>query len=340
MSKEQTKAVLLREVATLRRRAAELEILAGSAIALPATQHALRERVKELECVYTISELRETHFSSAERFLQGVVECLPRSWQYPEHASARIVLGKQQHVSANFREGPWRMAAEVRIGTTPGGVVEVFYTRGVPTMNGDPFLREEHALLRVVAERVGITVLQIQTQTELRDAHRILQSQNQAMHETNVALRTVLAHLEDEKQEIRTSMLANIQKIIMPIVFELELAVTGRERSYVTLLRQSLQEISSPFLTQLARSHMELTPVEIAISTMIRNGLSTKDIAQLRCISPGTVRRHRENIRKKLGLQNRKTNLVTFLQASAAEQAEATAAPAHPAAITDAAARR
>jgi DNA-binding CsgD family transcriptional regulator len=84
----------------------------------------------------------------------------------------------------------------------------------------------------------------------------------------------------------------------------------------VTLLRQSLQEIASPFLTQIARDHMELTPVEIAISTMIRNGLSTKEIAQLRCISSATVRRHRENIRRKLGLRNRKVNLATCLQAS------------------------
>jgi transposase len=56
--------------------------------------------------------------------------------------------------------------------------------------------------------------------------------------------------------------------------------------------------------------------VEIAIGTMIRNGLSTKEIAQLRCISAATVRRHRENIRRKLGLRNRKANLATYLQAS------------------------
>ena len=128
-------------------------------------------------------------------------------------------------------------------------------------------------------------------------------------------LRAVLSRLEEEKREIRASILANIQKVIMPIVFELELAVHGRERTYVTLLRRSLQEVVSPFLTQLAQQHLQLTPVEIAICTMLRNGLSSKDIAQLRCISTATVRRHRENIRRKLGLANRKINLVTFLQA-------------------------
>ena len=114
-------------------------------------------------------------------------------------------------------------------------------------------------------------------------------------------------------------MLANIQKIIMPIVFELELEVTGRQRSYVTLLHQNLHEIASAFLTQICRTHLRLTPVEIAICTMLRNGLSTKEIARLRCISPATVRRHRENIRRKLDLKNRKVNLATYLQASFAE---------------------
>ena len=113
----------------------------------------------------------------------------------------------------------------------------------------------------------------------------------------------------------------------MPIVFELELEVTGRQRSYVTLLRRSLQEITSPFLSQIARDHVQLTPVEIAISTMIRNGLSTKEIAQLRCISPATVRRHRENIRRKLGLRNRKANLATYLQASVTNESAACADP-------------
>jgi DNA-binding NarL/FixJ family response regulator len=151
-------------------------------------------------------------------------------------------------------------------------------------------------------------------------AHRAIQQEHQALQEANIALRAVLSRLEEEKRQIKASILANIQKIIMPIVFELELEVSGRQRSYVTLLRQSLQEIASPFLTQMSREHMQLTPVEIAISTMIRNGLSTKEIAQLRCISAATVRRHRENIRRKLGLRNRRVNLTTYLQASFATE--------------------
>jgi DNA-binding CsgD family transcriptional regulator len=283
---------------------------------LAEVELALRERIKELECLYTISSLRELHYHSVDHFLQGVVNYLPRAWQFPEYACARIAHGQRQYLSEEFKEGRWRMAAEVRVDGKPEGAVEVFYAAGVPVLPEGPFLREEYALIRVVAERVGSALMHLKVESDLRDAHEVLRHQHQALQESNVTLRTVLSRLEEEKHEIRTSMLANIQKIIMPIVFELELAVVGRERSYVTLLRQSLQEVASPFLTQLSREHLELTPVEIAISTMIRNGLSTKEIAQLRCISEATVRRHRENIRRKLGLKNHKANLVTYLQSS------------------------
>lgn len=275
---------------------------------------ALRERIKELECLYTISSLREKHTQAPEAFLQDVVACLPRTWQFPEYASARITYGDMVHTSDNFAEGPWRMSADVSDQGKVIGEVCVFYASGVPVRPGGPFLREEHALLRVIAERVGTTLRHMKAEVDLAEAHSTLRAQHQIVQERNITLRSVLATLEEEKREIRTAILANIQRIIMPIVFELELAVTGRQRSYVTLLRQSLQEIASPFYNNLARDHVELTPVEVAISAMIRNGMSTKEIAQLRCISPATVRRHRENIRKKLGLQNRRANLVTYLQ--------------------------
>lgn len=291
---------------------------------------ALRERVKELDCLYTISRMRELYARSPERFLQSVVECLPRSFQFPEHACARIVYGERQYVSEAFRETRWRLAATVNVDDKPHGHVEVFYRTVVPSLVEGPFLREEHALMQGVAERVGSMLLQMKAEADLQEAHAALQREHQALQDSNVTLRTLLSRLEEEKRDIRQSILANIQKILMPIVFELELEVTGRQRAYVTLLRQNLQEIASPFLTGIGRSFIELTPVEITISTMIRNGLSTKEIAQIRCISQATVRRHRENIRRKLGLQNRKANLVTYLQSFAQEEA-GLARPARPA---------
>jgi DNA-binding NarL/FixJ family response regulator len=316
MANQPTRSKLIQEVEALRKRMAELEQSEGTNKLQSGLELALRERIKELDCLYTISTLQEMHFHSSDKFLQSVVDCLPRSWQFPEYACARIVYRDKQYLTEGFSESNWQMAADIFADGKPAGVVEVFYRKVVPTDAEGPFLKEEYALIRAVAERVGSVLMHMKAEADLRTAHKAIQREHQALQEANMALRAVLSRLEDEKQEIRASILANIQKIIMPIVFELELEVTGRQRSYVTLLRQSLQEITSPFLTQLSREHMQLTPVEIAIGTMIRNGLSTKEIAQLRCISAATVRRHRENIRRKLGLRNRKANLATYLQAS------------------------
>ena len=318
MAKTPPRTALLTEMAALRQRVAELELAKGSAQRHDETELALRERVKELDCLYAVSRLYETHFPSADRFLQGVVDCLPRSFQFPSQACARIVCGERRYVSDEFQESLWRIASDVRGEGKRVGVVEVFYRKITPAamMAEGPFLHEESALMDAVAERVGSVLKHMQAEADLRDTHKALQYEHWALQESSAALRAVLSRLEEEKREIRSSILTNIQRILMPIVFELELEVTGRQRGYVTLLRQNLQEIASPFLTEMCRSHTQLTPVEIAISTMIRNGLSTKEIAQLRCISSATVRRHRENIRHKLALQNRKVNLMTYLQSA------------------------
>ncbi len=283
-------------------------------------ESVLRERIKELDCLYTISKFSEIYFNSADRFLQSVADRLPASFQFCDSACARILWGDKSYRTQAFRESPWRIAVDIHINGKTAGVIEVFY-REVPAHALDaPFLQEEYALMNGIAERVGSLLAHMRAEGALRDAHAALTKEHQALQDTNMALRTVLSRLEDEKREIRASIVANVQKILMPIIFELETEVTGRQRSYVTLLRQTLTEIASPFLSQIGRNHLQLSPVEIAITTMIRNGLSTKEIAQLRCISPATVRRHRENVRRKLGLRNRKINLVTYFQSSFEDQ--------------------
>ena len=333
MAKAPTRTQLLKQVATLHKRIAAMEARLSAERPQSELEIALRERIKELDCLYTISTFQEMHFHAPDRFLQSVVDCLPKSWQFPEYCCARIVYKDKQYLTKDFIEAKWRMAADIVTDGRPAGVVEVFYHKVVPTAAASPFLQEEYALIRAVAERVGSVLMHMKALSDLRAAHRAIQREHQALQEANIALRAVLSRLEEEKHNIKASIAANIQKVIMPIVFELELEVTGRQRSYATLLRRSLQEITSPFLTQIARDHVQLTPVEIAIGTMIRNGLSTKEIAQLRCISAATVRRHRENIRRKLGLRNRKANLATFLQASAAGEpvagADTAATPAN-----------
>ena len=140
MAGKPTKAELLRDVKSLRRRVAQLEKDVDSGRTQTELEWALRERVKELDCLYTISTLQETHFHSPERFLQSVADCLPRSWQFPEHACARIVYGQKEYVTERFAESKWRMAADIFTDGKCRGVVEVFYRKVFASVSADgPF---------------------------------------------------------------------------------------------------------------------------------------------------------------------------------------------------------
>ena len=82
------------------------------------------------------------------------------------------------------------------------------------------------------------------------------------------------------------------------------------------MLQTNLEEITSPFISQLSLAYHSMTPTEIAICNMIRNGMHTKEIAETRGVAAATINRHRENIRRKLKLTNEDVNLATFLQSS------------------------
>ena len=275
----------------------------------------LAERVKELQCLYGISQLVERCGNSMERLLQGIAELIPASWRYPEVTCARITFRDSRYVTRRFRETRWRQSADIKVGGTKAGLVEVYYLKKMPASDKGPFLKEEEALIDAIAERIGRTAERALAEEKLRQAYQVLQVESSTLQEANVALRVVLARIEDEKQDIKDTVLANVEKILMPIIHTLEIEVLPAQRAYVQLLRQNLEEIASPFVGALSTAYLSLTPAEIQICNMIRRGMTTKEIAALRHVSAATVRGQREHIRRKLGIANRDINLVTYLHA-------------------------
>ena len=118
---------------------------------------------------------------------------------------------------------------------------------------------------------------------------------------------------------IGNSIQAKIDKIITPIFYALEADMDDRQVKYLGLLKKNFQDIVSPFVEGKQDILTRLSPVEVVICDMIKRGLSSKEIANLRGITPATVGRHRENIRHKLGLANRKVNLVSYLNSKLEE---------------------
>lgn len=277
---------------------------------------ALRERIKELNCLYGIAQLAELHSDSIDGLLRDLVNFLPHSWQYPEITCSRVTLHDKTYQSKGFKVTQWRQSARILMYNEPVGEVTMFYLEERPPADEGPFLNEERALLDALAERIGTIAMRISAERELQEMNRQLTVERKALQETNAALRAVLARIEEEKQEIHLNVRVNVDKILMPILHALALELPPAQRKYIEMLRTNLEEIASPFVTHLSNTYLSLTPTEIIICNMIRSGLRTKEIAQIRGVSPATINRHREHIRRKLKITNSEVNLMTFLQSS------------------------
>ncbi|MFC2026442.1 helix-turn-helix transcriptional regulator [Chloroflexota bacterium] len=275
---------------------------------------ALRERIKELNCLYGVSQLAERNLYSLDDLLQELVNFLPHSWQYPEITCARILFKGKTCTSDRFKVTSWRQSSRIYMYHEAVGECSIFYLEECPPADEGPFLKEERALLDAVAGQISAIATRISSDLELQETNRQLTLERKALQEANTALRLVLARIEQEKQEIHRDIKMNVEKILMPILYALALQLSPSQKKYVEMLQTNLEEITSPFISQLSLSYHSMTPTEIAICNMIRNGMRTKEIAEMRGVSEATVNRHREKIRRKLKITNQDVNLATFLQ--------------------------
>ncbi len=129
--------------------------------------HELNERLKELNCLYEISDMMEQQRLAPKDALAGIVNILPPAFQFPDLATARISVNGDVFKSPNFREGPWCLSYPINVATGKAGMLEVFYSELVKFEGEDPFMKEERKLLKVIAERLGKFVEQFRSDEEL-----------------------------------------------------------------------------------------------------------------------------------------------------------------------------
>jgi len=178
----------------------------GVALAHQGAQWALRERVKELTCLYGIAQVAGRPGIALDEFLQEIVELLPPGWQYPDKTEARITLDGRVFSTPRFGDAVDRQMAELRADGVARGAVEVAYTERMPQMDEGPFLKEERSLINEIARQVGFYVEHWETEVEavtlqeqLRHADRLAtvgQLAAGVAHELNEPLGAVLGFAE------------------------------------------------------------------------------------------------------------------------------------------------
>jgi PAS domain S-box-containing protein len=142
-----------------------------------------------------------------------------------------------------------------------------------------------------------------------------LAEKSRHLEEANTALRVILKQLSMEKHQMEKRITENIKQLILPYLSKLKKSqLKASQRSHVNKIESHLYEIFSPFAEKLSSGYLSFTPLEIRVARVIKEGKTTKEIAAMLHSSESVIIFHRHNIRKKLGLINKKINLISYLQ--------------------------
>ncbi len=210
-------------------RAAEYAGLAesiGLAIANRRAQAGLRERLKELSCLYDISRIVRESTGSIGATLDAIVRLMPSAWQFPDMAGARILLGDSRHVDGDRSGARHIQSVPIIADGVDRGVVEVFYTGDRPEFVEGPFLPEEQSLIESIAVEIGRLVERTDAarrrkalEEQLRHADRLATIGELAAgvaHELNEPLANILgfAQLTLKTPDLPAQCRADIQHIV------------------------------------------------------------------------------------------------------------------------------
>jgi len=198
----------------------------GLAISIRRAQWALRERVKELTCLYEIGRIAQLRGVSLEEVIRQIAGILPPAWQFPEIACARIELDGKSYATPGFRQGLHSQTADLILRGSTRGVIEVVYTDDRPDFAEGAFLREERSLIETVAREVALIVErrqgeedQARLQAQLRHADRLAtigQLAAGVAHELNEPLGSILgfAQLVQKAPALPQETAGDVGKIV------------------------------------------------------------------------------------------------------------------------------
>lgn len=153
-----------------------------------------------------------------------------------------------------------------------------------------------------------------QIEASLRQTEEELRQQSLNLQETNTALKILLKQREQDKEDLEDKVLSNVKELILPYIEKLEnTRLDKRQETYLEILNSNINEIVSPYLKKLSAQFQNFTPMQLQVADLVKAGKTTKEISEVLNLSDRAIEFHRNNIRNKLGLKNKKMNLRSYL---------------------------
>jgi DNA-binding NarL/FixJ family response regulator len=171
---------------------------------------------------------------------------------------------------------------------------------------------EANSIIGAVVIIVDITQ-QKSAEEALSAAHEQLNAKHLVLTEKNTALNQVLNNIEEEKRETRNQIAEIVERTLKPTLRRIKRSYGSINEHHYVILERGLDDLSSGS-GGTSRLFSKLSPREVEVCTLIQGGHTSKEIADALCISLATVKKHRENIRKKLKLTGGGSNLTSFLR--------------------------
>ncbi|MCH7947788.1 MAG: PAS domain S-box protein, partial [candidate division Zixibacteria bacterium] len=196
-------------------------------------------------------------------------------------------------------------------------VVHAAWLVGVLWLDSDvPRTWSDHEIttLEDVSRYLAVAVKNAQLIEERKKASEELKAESAELIEKNIALNQVLEHLEKDKQNYKEQISESIESLLMPIVKKLKKRDGNLSPKDISLLENSLDAIVGKEINVFRKNLVKLSPRELDICELIREGKSSKEISSFLNLSTLTVHKHRESIRSKLQLKNKSTNLSAYLR--------------------------
>lgn len=173
-------------------------------------------------------------------------------------------------------------------------------------------LQEEQKAKAIVTHE-NITPI-MEMQEALKEKEVELLQEREKLEETNTALRVLLRQRDEDRTRLEETVYNNVDRLVLPYIEKLlQGKLSDKHRTLAEIADNNLRDIISPFLRTLSTLGLLLTPQEIEVANLVRNGRSSKEIADIMSLSVAGVDFHRKRLRQKLGLANTKKNLRSFL---------------------------